>query len=212
MRLWRTFTTSNFIFLSETISGPMSPEEQDHARRTFSTIALVILFLFGLLFLRLWFLQLVEGEDLKQRSEHNRIRLQDLPPWRGMILDKNGQVLVSNRPSFDLVVILEDVADIPLLARRLGSLLKLDVQQAILQLEGARQAGFQTVRLLADLSWEALALEESFKAELPGVIIQVQPKREYPHKSLACHVLGYLWEITEGQLKSGHFKIGRAHV
>ncbi|OGP70870.1 MAG: penicillin-binding protein 2 [Deltaproteobacteria bacterium RBG_13_58_19] len=183
----------------------MSPEEQDRARRTFSTIALVILFLFGLLFLRLWFLQLVEGEDLKQRSEFNRIRLQDLPPWRGMILDKNGQVLVSNRPSFDLVVVLEDVTDIPLLARRLGSLLKLEAQQVILQLEGARQAGFQTVRLMADLSWEGMALVESFKAELPGVIIQVQPKREYPHKSLACHVLGYLGEITEGQLKSGHF-------
>src|SRR4030042_6456992 len=112
MRRWRTFTTSDFIFLSETISGPMSPEEQDRARRTFSTIALVILFLFGLLFLRLWFLQLVEGADLKQRSEFNRIRLQDLPPWRGMILDKNGQVLVSNGPSFGLVVVREDVTDI----------------------------------------------------------------------------------------------------
>ncbi|MEW6387104.1 MAG: penicillin-binding protein 2 [Thermodesulfobacteriota bacterium] len=211
MARWRSFLPYDSSFSRETISGSMSPEEQDQARRTFSTMALVILFLFGLLFLRLWFLQLVEGEDLKERSEHNRLRNQDLPPWRGMIMDKNGSVLVSNRPSFDLVVVLEDVTDIPLLAKRLASLLKLEPQPLAQQLEGARQAGMQTVRLMADLSWEEMALVETFKAELLGTVIQIQPKREYPHKSLACHALGYLGEITDGQLKSGrfpHHKIG----
>ena len=107
----------------------MPPEEHDRVRRSFSVVTLIILALFALLFLRLWFLQLVQGEDLRQRSEHNRIRLQDLPPWRGRILDHQGRVLVANRPSYECVAVLEDVGDIPPLARRLGSLLKLDPKQ-----------------------------------------------------------------------------------
>ena len=69
----------------------MPPEEQERLRRPFARTALIILCLFGLLFLRLWFLQLFQGEEMQQRSEHNRIRLQDLPPWRGMILDHQGR-------------------------------------------------------------------------------------------------------------------------
>ena len=67
-------------FLEGTFGGLMPQEEQEQARRTFSGVALVILCLFGLLFLRLWFLQLAQGDELKQRSEHNRIRQLDLPP------------------------------------------------------------------------------------------------------------------------------------
>ena len=57
--------------------GPMAPEEQDQSRRTFAVIALLVLCLFGGLLLRLWFLQLVRGEELQHRSETNRIRQLD---------------------------------------------------------------------------------------------------------------------------------------
>jgi penicillin-binding protein 2 len=170
----------------------MPLEEQDRIRRVFPGVALLVLCLFGLLILRLWFLQLVQGEEMRQRSETNRIRLQDLPPWRGMILDKSGQVLVANRPSYEAAVVLEDVPDIPLLARRLGALLRVDVKQLTAQLESARTAGLTSVRLRGDLTWDEMALVETFQPELPGVYIQVQPKREYRQKGLAAHVLGYL--------------------
>ncbi|MFZ5449105.1 MAG: penicillin-binding protein 2 [Thermodesulfobacteriota bacterium] len=189
----------------------MDPEEQDRVRRTFSRTALIILCLFGILFLRLWFLQLVQGEEMQNRSEHNRIRLQDLPPWRGMILDHNGQVLVANRPSYELVVVLEDVADIPLLASRLGQLLRLDPQQLTVQLQNGKKAGLHQVRIRTDLSWDEMARVETFQPELPGVFVQIQPKREYRNQGLACHTLGYLGEINESQIKSGKFsnyKIG----
>ena len=112
---------SGFQLQETSFGGVMPPEEQERVRRSFARIALIILCLFGVLFLRLWFLQLLQGDEMQQRSEHNRIRLQDLPPWRGMILDHQGQVLVANRPSFELVVVLEDVGNIPLLAGRLAS-------------------------------------------------------------------------------------------
>lgn len=174
-------------------------------RWAFSAVAVIVLFLAGLLFLRLWFLQMVEGEELRERSEHNRLRLQDLPPWRGMILDRNRQVLVANRPSYDLVEVMEDVTDIPLLARRLAKLLHLEAKNVQAQLEAARTAGQGQVRVKGDLTWEEMALVETFQPELPGSMIQVQPKREYRQKGRACHVLGYLGEVTESQLKSGRF-------
>ena len=174
-------------------------------RWVFSAVALIVLCLAGLLFLRLWFLQMVEGEELRQRSESNRLRVQELPPWRGMILDKNGEVLVANRPSYDLAVVMEDVTDIPPLAQRLAKLLHLEAAQVKTQLEAARAGGLSQVRVKADLSWEEMAQVETFQPELPGALIQVQAKREYRQKGRACHVLGYLGEISETQLKSGRF-------
>ncbi|MDP3183544.1 MAG: penicillin-binding protein 2 [Desulfobaccales bacterium] len=206
--MWRSVQSeesSGFKFLGDTFGGLMPPEEQERVRRTFSAVALILLGLFGVLFLRLWFLQLVEGEELQKRSERNRIRLQDLPPWRGMILDRQGQVLVGNRPSYDLMVVLEDVADIPLLGRRLAALMRLDAKALTAQLEGARAAGLHLVRLRSDLSFDDLALVETCRPELPGVFIQVASKREYRQKGQAAHALGYLGEISDAQLKSGRF-------
>jgi penicillin-binding protein 2 len=187
------------------VGGSLSAEDQERVRWAFSAVALIVLCLAGLLFLRLWFLQMVEGEELRQRSENNRLRLQDLPPWRGMILDKNGEVLVANRPSYDMVVVMEDVADTSAVAQRLGKLLHLEPAQVSAQLEAARASGLSQVRVKADLSWEEMALVETFQPELPGALIQVQAKREYRQKGRACHVLGYLGEINETQLKGGRF-------
>jgi len=168
-------------------------------------MVLILLFLFGLLFLRLWYLQILEGEHLQKRSEFNRIRLRDLNPWRGRILDRQGNILVDNRPSFDLKVVLEDVPDPALLGQRLGSLLHQDGKALTSQLDKAAQAGLHQVRLKTHLTWEEMALVETYKAELPGCLIQIAPTREYRQQGLAPHVLGYLGEVTETQLKSGHY-------
>jgi penicillin-binding protein 2 len=191
--------------LETSFGGVMPQEEQERLRRTLARTALIILCLFGVLFLRLWFLQLLQGEEMQQRSEHNRIRLQDLPPWRGMILDHQGQVLVANRPSYELIVVLEDVGDIPLLAGRLARLLRLDPQQLTAQMQSGKKAGLHQVRLKGDLTWDEMARVETYQPELPGVLIQVQPKREYHNKGMACHVLGYQGEISDVQLKGGKF-------
>jgi penicillin-binding protein 2 len=196
---------SDLKLLETGLGGVMPPEEQERLRRTFARTAIILLCLFGVLFLRLWFLQLVQGEEMQQRSEHNRIRLQDLPPWRGMILDRQGHVLVANRPSYELVVVLEDVGNIPLLAGRLARLLRLDPQQLTTQLQNGKKAGLHQVRVRGDLSWDEMARVETFQPELPGVLIQVQPKREYRNQGMACHVLGYQGEISDAQLKSGKY-------
>jgi penicillin-binding protein 2 len=205
MKLFQSSPSLKYPFQEEPLGDQMTPEEHERSRRILARVAPVLLVLFGLLLLRLWFLQLIKGNYLQKRSEYNRIRSQDLPPWRGMIMDRNGVILVDNRHSFNLMASLEDIQDPEILARRLGSLLKIDRDALVAQLDKARRAGLTQVRLKNQLTWDEMALVETYKAELPGVFIMVASKREYHQPSLASHELGYLGEITEAQLKSGRY-------
>ncbi len=187
-------------------AGPMEPEDYEHSRRSLLYVVLVVALLFGFLILRLWFLQLVKGHEFSQKSESNRVRYRDLPPWRGMIFDARGVALVNNRESYDALVILEDVPDAKELARNLGQLLHMNYLDILTRILTAQQDNLaRTIRIKEDLSMDEVALLETFKYELPGVIIQIQPKREYQTNNLGSHIIGYLGEITEAQLKSGKF-------
>jgi penicillin-binding protein 2 len=184
----------------------MAPETHEIARRMLLYVVLAVSLLFGFLMLRLWYLQLVKGNEFSQKSESNRVRFRDLPPWRGMIYDATGNVLVNNRESYDVLVILEDVPDAKELAKNLGQLLKMNYLDILTKIMTAQEDNVaRTIRIKEDLTMDEVALLETFKYELPGIVIQIQPKREYRTDSLGCHIIGYLGEITEPQLKSGKF-------
>ncbi|MBW1987418.1 MAG: penicillin-binding protein 2 [Deltaproteobacteria bacterium] len=184
----------------------MLPELQEKIRHSLFIFAIMALTLFGLLTIRLWYLQLIKGYELRDKSEHNRIRTRDLPPWRGMIFDRQKEILVENRPAFDLMLVPEDVQDLPQLAYRLDALLGLNPQELEEKVVAARKDNaLRMIRVRGDLSWEEMALIETYRYELPGVLIQIRPQREYRNDGLACHLIGYLGEITESQLKSPKF-------
>ena len=104
--------------------NPFSEETDDlRPQHSYLTIAAICLFL--LLLMRLWFLQVVKGEEYRALSESNRTRTQDIPPPRGLIMDRNGIILADNYPSYELSIIQEDVTDTDALARRLADLLYL---------------------------------------------------------------------------------------
>jgi penicillin-binding protein 2 len=172
---------------------------------------LFVLMVFGILILRLWFLQIVNGPAYRAKSEHNRIRLHDIPPFRGMILDRNAEVLVDNRPSYDLYVIPEEIQNRSQLLNRLSSLVGLNRESAERILDKAgRGYPFKPVCLKRDMSRDELASIESHRFDLPGVMIRVRPQRHYFYEGLASHVLGYVGEISEEQLMSGQFPKNRA--
>jgi penicillin-binding protein 2 len=200
MKFFQPSPQMKYPYQEEPLGDHMTPEEYERSRRLLARVAPILLVLFGLLLLRLWFLQLIKGDYLQMRSEYNHI-----PPWRGMILDRDGNVLVDNRHSFNLMASLEDIQDPDTLGRRLGSLLKIDGDALVAQIDKARQAGLSQVRLRTQLTWDEMALVETYKAELPGVFIIIASKREYHQPLLATHELGYLGEITEAQLKSGRY-------
>ena len=85
--------------------------EVDVFNLRFGVLTISVIVILAALVLRLWFLQILNGPSYRAQSENNRIHLQKLPPFRGMIFDRNGDLLVDNRPSYGLYIIPEDIQD-----------------------------------------------------------------------------------------------------
>ncbi|MCF8061391.1 MAG: penicillin-binding protein 2, partial [Deltaproteobacteria bacterium] len=170
----------------------------------------VVFLAFAVLVLRLWLLQVVHGPEYRVKSESNRIHLRDIPPFRGMIFDRGGHLLVDNRPAYNLYVIPEEIRDPESLLERLEELAGIDREAARSRLSKAgRGQPFRPVLIERDLERETLAVVESHRFNLPGVMIQVKPQRHYIRGDLAAHVIGYLGEISETQLRSGRYPENR---
>jgi len=162
-----------------------------------------ILGAFILLFVRLFYLQLMEGEDLRRLSKHNSIRLQSLNSPRGLIFDRNGKLLVDNRPAFDLSIIPRDAKPIGPTIQNLA--LFLDVSVSELKAKIERKNGissYQPYLLKRDIGRNALAAIEVHKLDLPGVVIDVKPQRDYLYQTSAAHLIGYLGEVNSNELKN----------
>ncbi len=177
--------------------------------------------MFGLLVVRLWYLQCVYGAYFRDLSENNRKRTIRTVPPRGTIFDRNERVMVRNRPSFDVAVILEDTPDINETIRTLSEITGRDPGQLKKQLQSlGRSQHFEPRIVMADVSHEELARVKVNSYRLPGVIINTVPARAYPNGSMAAQILGYSREITRAQLdaqpdpdryKTGDF-IGQAGI
>jgi penicillin-binding protein 2 len=166
-------------------------------RRLGFALAMVVL-LFALTFARLWHMQVGEGEEYRSLSEHNRIRLKRVRATRGTILDRNGNVVVDNRPSFDLVLVPEDAHDVPATIAALTRLLGPEVGDLSAIVTAARnRPPFEDVVLVRDLDWEGIVKIETHQFELPGVSVQVGPRRTYPFGQMGAHLLGYVGEVNQ---------------
>jgi penicillin-binding protein 2 len=155
----------------------------------------------ALLVSRLWYLQIMRGEENRRISESNRIRLTRLPAARGLVYDRFGELLVDNRPSFDVLLVPEDARDrgatLAMLAEHLGE----PVEELDRRLRApSRRPPYAGVVVERDLEWDDVVALETHQLDLPGVSIQVQPRRAYPHGALASHLLGYVGEANDREL------------
>lgn len=167
----------------------------------------ILLFFLLIYVLRVWHLQVIQGATYRYQSENNRIRLEDIPAPRGIIFDRNGIPLVENRPAYHLQIIREDVRDLDGTLNELGRLCGRDPADFRAILDANKQTPkFVPIRLAADLDRDCLARIEAARVRLPGVVIQLEPKREYRWNGTASHLIGYLSEITEAELKSANYK------
>ena len=183
--------------------------QRDEPRELRTRVPYVILFLaltFSILVLRFWYLQLLKGKEFRELSENNRIRLVRVNPLRGMIYDRNGYVLVENRPVFVLKVVPEDVKDWDAFMPLLLNLIEVDDKVLKSKLSKAKsRPRFEPIVLKKDLSWEEIARVETFKMDLPGVSLDVEPRRFYPEGKLASHIVGYLGQLSMSELRDVRF-------
>ncbi|MBI5810627.1 MAG: penicillin-binding protein 2, partial [Deltaproteobacteria bacterium] len=169
-------------------------------RAQMATVAVSVIFF--VLSARLWQLQVFSGDYYRGLAENNRIRTVKSPAPRGMIYDRLGVKLAENRPGFDLYLVPEDVQDwdkTKAALKNLADITAETVDEKLDRAEGRPQ--FQAVKLKEDLTWEDTVKIESSKFELPGVILEVSPKRNYVYGEAVAHLIGYLGEISEKELK-----------
>lgn len=176
--------------------------ELAHSRRRTVPLAMVVAALFGLLLLRLWYLQIIKVEDYHAMSENNRLRFLPVAASRGALMDRNGAILVNNRPSFSLSIIPQEVKDVEALLDRLSSLLKLDREELVDRWRKSKgRARYYPVVVAANISSEQVEIVEENRQRLPGVEVTMKPVREYTYQNSAAHLLGYIGEVSEKELE-----------
>lgn len=174
--------------------------------RRIPIIATIVVLTFGVFFARLFQLQLIHSDDLRQRSQRNSVRTIRLEAPRGDILDRMGRVLATTRPAFGAQVIPNDVTQPELVYDALGMLIDRSPDSLREQVGTPRgRARFQPVRLAGDLSQDQRGRVESHLYALPGVFTDVRPRRYYVEGALAAHVLGYIGEIQRSQLEKRRY-------
>jgi len=174
-------------------------EPREFKGRVFAATILVGA-LFFIITARLWYLQVLEHSYFNELSLNNATRLIKSPAPRGVIYDRVGVKIAENRPGFDLYIMPEDVKDWARTKEMLTRLVGID-EETVNEKLAKKRAPFNAVKLKEDLSWEETVKIESFKFEIPGIMLDVSPKRSYVFSEATAHLLGYIGEISERELK-----------
>jgi penicillin-binding protein 2 len=172
-------------------------------RRRANYLYLLLVIVFTGLSARLVYLQLVQGERYTFLSENNRVRLKRVPGTRGMIYDRHGELLVDSRPSFDLIFVPEDAKEPEQTLRELAGWLGWNVDEILQTYEDNKsRSAFDEIVLGRDIEWASVVAVETHQLDLPGVSLRVRPRRNYADGPIAAHILGYMGEINQRQLKN----------
>jgi len=176
---------------------------QKRAQRSFLLVEII----FVVLVIAFWKIQILDHQKYWKQSEANRIREIVLPPQRGLIKDRNGKILAKNIASYNVSIIRENCADIVKSCQKISRFL--NIEQDVLKERINKYKSlplFHPIVIKDNLNLDEVSRIKARMREFPELIIQSEPKRYYPHKSLAAHVIGYLQEITQEEIKNGLYR------
>ncbi|UUS59981.1 MULTISPECIES: penicillin-binding protein 2 [unclassified Acinetobacter] len=177
-------------------------EKRIYRNRVVISIGIVSFFML-LLVARYAYLQIKSYETFSTAADQNRIRLQPLAPSRGYIYDRNGVLLADNYPVFSATMSRADVEDIDDTVERLTPLLELtseDIERFKSRIKTSKKTERVSIKL--NLNENDIARFSEVKYQFPGVNIETQMTRYYPHGELFAHVIGYVGRINDKELKT----------
>jgi penicillin-binding protein 2 len=182
-------------------------EQQERNARSLILIGAASFF-FLLLIARLFYIQVIQGQINIRLSQENAMRLKVVVPPRGRILDRNGEVLARNRPSYSICVLPYKLKNRKQVIHSLCQVKDIegnnvfDSTELDALIHKAYLRRFEETRLKEDISLDLVSIIEEHSMELPGIIVETESRREYTLGSAAFHVLGYMSEIPEEQFDS----------
>jgi len=182
-------------------------KDQHYEQRLFERRAigagLIMLFAIGAVIARLIWLQVVRYEYFVELSQGNRIKVEPIPPNRGLILDRNGVPLATNSPSFQLELTREQVADVEATLIALSTIGLIDPADITgLRREIRNRRSFDAVPLRLQLSEEDVARFAARRYDFPGVEIRPRLTRFYPYGPSSVHAIGYVGAISDNDKKT----------
>ncbi|MFC1843649.1 penicillin-binding protein 2, partial [Thermodesulfobacteriota bacterium] len=150
----------------------------------------------------LWFLQIHSGSKFREQADNNRVRRLDVVAPRGNILDREGRTIITNRPSFNIVWVKEDSPDPDEIIKKLSRIFNEDIAVLLKRVrEAADNPRHIPIMLKEDIDWKTLVYIENNHYELPGVRIEVLPRRDYLFDDFGSHMIGYLGQINTKELE-----------
>lgn len=160
----------------------------------------IIVALVGFIFLlRLSYLQLIKGDELRYFSEKNLLKLEKIQAPRGRILDRNGVVLVDNLPGFEVLIIPQFATQLEKTADAISPILDITATNILKMVKKGRvQNGiYRPVRIKDNLSRDEVARLELLRLDHPGLKINMFIKRSYPYTETGAQLYGYVGEISK---------------
>ncbi len=161
---------------------------------------IIISAVFFILVTRLAYIQLLQNDKFSTLAQENRIRLITIKAPRGEVFDRNGVKLVGNQPVYTVSLVNLGRNDTGGVVKNLAAVLGMDPREIEQKIEQQKRL-YEPVQIAARVPLELVTKIEEQRLELPGVVIDIEPMREYPNGKLLAHVMGYVRQINEEQLE-----------
>ncbi|MGZ3775646.1 MAG: penicillin-binding protein 2 [Pseudobdellovibrionaceae bacterium] len=179
-----------------------NPDEAKEYLGRYKIFYFAIIFTLAIFTMRLWYLQVISGNELREFSEKNRIKQNKITAPRGLMLDRDGKVLVENLPGFEAVLTPQYIEDLEELANTVAPVLGMEPEKLIQKVTKSRKQNgpFAQIRLKDNLSREEVFRLKRMRLDTPGLEIRESIIRYYPLKENGAQLFGYVGEISKRQL------------
>lgn len=184
----------------------MLPDDRRGLTLRLSVLQYVIAVAFAALAVGFWIFQIAQHQKFAEMAENNHIRRLPLPAPRGVLLDRNGKVLVENRNSFNIALVREQTKSVEQTLRTLAAATGEDeARLREIVNRRRREPSYRPIVLIDNASIEQVIAVRARSLELPGIIEQQVPTRRYPASDMAAHLFGYVSEVREEQLARAEY-------
>jgi penicillin-binding protein 2 len=154
-----------------------------------------------------WFLQIAQGSRFRELADNNHQRTLTLRAARGLLFDRDGQILVENRYSFDISLVREQTGDLTRSIELLSAISGVDEPSLWQTIEEHNdEPEYRPIVMIREATTEQVAAVLARRIELPGIVVEEVPTRHYRTGTLAAHLFGYVGEITETQISEVQFR------
>jgi penicillin-binding protein 2 len=189
------------------MSTNLMPDDRRHLAMRLSALQYVIAIAFAALAVGFWVFQVAQHQKFREMAENNHLRRLPQPAPRGVLLDRNGKVLVENRNLWNIVLVREQTKNLGATLKTLAAATGVDEAQLLETVSRRRrEPSYRPIVLIENASQEQVIAVRARQWELPGIFSQDVPSRQYPAATMAAHLFGYVAEVTEAQLQKADYE------